>query len=296
MSPKRVAEVSDAPQNCQSCGTPFIGKYCYQCGEKKPSDTDFSLYHFVEQSVDTITHFDGKFFRSVKYLVAKPGKLTSELLAGRRVSLMKPVQLYLIIALAFFLLFKDWDIFYNKLQFIIMDTVEGSTELVPRQNLKGLGNFFREHAEENAKAHKMSLAQYVQYLDNKMGDYSKAFTLLMVPFLGLGIWLLYFNKHRRYVPHLVHALHLFTFYLLLATLWLEIYSLAIHPFLDKFYGSIAFIPMNLLFMLYSYLSFRRVYGSEPIPTLLKMLGFTIVCVIVFFFYRIAVTFIALQLG
>jgi hypothetical protein len=84
----------DNPEYCPSCHFRFKGPFCYRCGEKRTSKKDYTLLKYVTQAVDMFTHFDGKFFKSIKYLFFFPGKLTEENLAGRKVSLMKPVQLF----------------------------------------------------------------------------------------------------------------------------------------------------------------------------------------------------------
>ncbi|MCB9249683.1 MAG: DUF3667 domain-containing protein [Ignavibacteriales bacterium] len=44
-------------------------------------------------------NFDSKFFRSLKFLITKPGFLTNEFLNGRRVKYIKPFQLFIILNL-----------------------------------------------------------------------------------------------------------------------------------------------------------------------------------------------------
>jgi hypothetical protein len=52
-----------------------------------------------------ITHFDGKFFSTLKYLLFKPGFLSHEYLRGRRASYLHPIRMYVFTSAVFFLVF-----------------------------------------------------------------------------------------------------------------------------------------------------------------------------------------------
>ncbi|RYF85547.1 MAG: hypothetical protein EOO03_13100 [Chitinophagaceae bacterium] len=51
------------------------GRFCSFCGEKKTDHHDLSLKHLAEESIEGLTHFDNKLFRSLKVLIRKPGLL-----------------------------------------------------------------------------------------------------------------------------------------------------------------------------------------------------------------------------
>lgn len=59
------------------------------------------LTHFVND----ITHFDGKFFTSLKDLFLRPGFLSKEYVRGRRASYLHPVRMYVFTSALFFLIF-----------------------------------------------------------------------------------------------------------------------------------------------------------------------------------------------
>ena len=59
------------------------------------------LTHFVYD----ITHFDSKFFSTLKYLFAKPGFLSLEFLKGRRASYLHPIRMYVFTSALFFVIF-----------------------------------------------------------------------------------------------------------------------------------------------------------------------------------------------
>ncbi len=93
-------------KNCLNCNALVNDRYCSICGQENLQPQE-SLWHLITHFFNDITHFDGKFFSSVKYVVAKPGFLTSEYIVGRRVSYLNPVRFYVFTsALFFFIMFS----------------------------------------------------------------------------------------------------------------------------------------------------------------------------------------------
>src|SRR5580698_10261012 len=95
------SNTSAGRSNCQNCGAPLHGPYCAACGQH---DVDYhrSLGPILEDSLEGMLHFDGKFFRTVRLLFTKPGFLTKEFIAGRRVSYTQPLRLYIFASLLYF--------------------------------------------------------------------------------------------------------------------------------------------------------------------------------------------------
>jgi len=100
--------VSHLPQrkekNCLNCGTTVVGKYCHVCGQENVEPKE-SVWQLVSHFFSDITHFDGKFFASMKDLISKPGFLSKEYMIGRRASYLNPVRMYLFTSFVFFLVF-----------------------------------------------------------------------------------------------------------------------------------------------------------------------------------------------
>jgi Protein of unknown function (DUF3667) len=89
---------------CLNCGAALTGRYCPVCGQEntEPKETVWGLFsHFFND----ITHFDGKFFSTVKYLITKPGFLSQEYIKGRRASYLHPIRMYVFTSAFFFIIF-----------------------------------------------------------------------------------------------------------------------------------------------------------------------------------------------
>lgn len=91
-------------KTCLNCGTETVVRYCPACGQEniEPKQT---VWHLITHFFSDITHFDGKFFLTVKDLFAKPGFLSQEYMIGRRVSYLDPIRMYIFTSAFFFLIF-----------------------------------------------------------------------------------------------------------------------------------------------------------------------------------------------
>jgi Protein of unknown function (DUF3667) len=89
---------------CLNCGTETTGRYCPSCGQENIEPKQ-SVWHLITHFFSDITHFDGKFFSTVKDLFIKPGFLSREYMIGRRVSYLDPIRMYIFTSAFFFIVF-----------------------------------------------------------------------------------------------------------------------------------------------------------------------------------------------
>lgn len=88
---------------CRNCKHQFTGKICNQCGEKIFDEKQLTAKHFFHQVIDFFYHWESKVLKTIKLNTFKPGFVTRENLNGVRVPYAKPVQLYLVMSIIFFL-------------------------------------------------------------------------------------------------------------------------------------------------------------------------------------------------
>lgn len=93
-----------AEKNCLNCGTEVIENYCSHCGQEN-TEANISFWHLVTHFFNDITHFDGKFFSTLKKLITKPGFLSLAFVEGKRMRYLDPVRMYIFTSFLFFLLF-----------------------------------------------------------------------------------------------------------------------------------------------------------------------------------------------
>lgn len=100
-----MSRLKERPEkNCLNCNTEVQGRFCHVCGQENIEIKE-SVWDLVSHFFRDITHFDGKFFSSLKYLVFRPGFLSKEYMIGRRASYVNPIRMYIFTSAFFFLIF-----------------------------------------------------------------------------------------------------------------------------------------------------------------------------------------------
>ena len=93
---------SNAGQDsCGNCGVALLGPHCHACGQPVKG----LVRHFssvVGDALDTVFDFDTRIMRTIGPLFAKPGFITREYFAGRRVRYVSPVRLFFFLAIMTF--------------------------------------------------------------------------------------------------------------------------------------------------------------------------------------------------
>jgi hypothetical protein len=91
------------PKACLNCGAELRGRFCAECGQRDvpPAPT---LRELIGEGWQELTVFDRRLLGTLGLLLRRPGALTREVLAGRRERYIKPVRLYLIVSVTFFLI------------------------------------------------------------------------------------------------------------------------------------------------------------------------------------------------
>lgn len=88
---------------CENCGYKVEIVYCSNCGQKNV-ETRQSFAHLVSHFAEDFTHYDAAFWKTIKYLLFRPGRLTVEYLDGKRQRYVPPVKLYIFISFLAFLI------------------------------------------------------------------------------------------------------------------------------------------------------------------------------------------------
>jgi hypothetical protein len=91
-------------KQCLNCNAIIYGRFCHVCGQEnvEPKET---FLHLVRHFIEDVTHFDGKFFDTLRYLILRPGFLAYEYMRGRRNSYLNPIRMYVFTSAIFFLIY-----------------------------------------------------------------------------------------------------------------------------------------------------------------------------------------------
>ncbi|WP_379091262.1 DUF3667 domain-containing protein [Pedobacter sp. UC225_65] len=89
-------------KDCLNCGHIVEEKFCPNCGQENIVVKEDAL-HMVAHAIADYFHFEHKFFGTLKPLLLKPGQLTKSYVAGKRVSFIHPIRLYIFVSIVFFI-------------------------------------------------------------------------------------------------------------------------------------------------------------------------------------------------
>jgi hypothetical protein len=275
-----------APALCANCGADVSGRYCSACGQRVEHAVP-SVWHFACEVAEDLTHVDSRLWRTLTALLFKPGLLTREFLAGRRVSYLPPLRLYLVLSVFFFLiatLLHESDSFrfaaVNR-----SDLSAASAQELARQATEIARQTTREQSAENCAKLRYTGPWHSRLepalrtscrraVDDGGRELSQAFfhnlpraIFLTVPALALVMTPLYWRPRRYYLEHLLFLLHDHAFVFALLSLFsiLAAGLRAVHVSAGPpAFAAGCYIPV------YYYIAMRRVYGQSAGRTLGKL--------------------------
>jgi hypothetical protein len=230
-------------KHCLNCGHFVPDTYCSHCGQPN-TEAKRSVKDLAHDFIHMLTHFDGKFFKTLRVLLTRPGFLTRAYLEGKRRQYLPPVQMYVFTSAVFFFIF-----------YAIMVDIPDSAEIVSDGSAgrfidsSGLA-FNITNADASNLSRKTKLEQYIReqealpeekrdgIIDRKLKiselkiaknidvNGEKAFyemahsflknfpklLLISLPLIALILNLFFYrNKSFTYVSHLIFLLHLYIF-------------------------------------------------------------------------------------
>jgi hypothetical protein len=215
----------------------MVGPYCSQCGEKKFTAKDYSLPHLAEETLGVFTHLDSKFLRTLRVLLTKPGELSNAFFHGGRSRYTKPLTLFVIINVIFFIVQPHTNLFSDKYPQYMTN---------PRYVAA-----VRSHLEQTGTPE-----GYQARFDASLQNQKKSLLIVSVPLLAVAMSLLLIGTHRAYVEHLVFSVQVYAFLLL----YLLVLIFA------------AFLPLSVLLRKTGSLSALKLIGGELTLGILLVAG------------------------
>jgi Protein of unknown function (DUF3667) len=162
-------------KNCLNCNAEVQGRFCHICGQEniEPKET---VWHLISHFFQDITHFDGKFFSSLKYLVTKPGFLSTEYMIGRRASYINPIRMYVFTSAIFFLIF--FSVFKIDEKSVVTTDMNGKTfEQIEAMDSLAFDTFTKNVNKEDGKpALPMNRTEFKKYFDSSTNQGNFQFT------------------------------------------------------------------------------------------------------------------------
>ena len=267
---------------CVSCQTPLKGGYCHHCGEKQiDPQHDFNLFYFLRETLEQYLNFDAKVLRSFKQFFIQPGGLTLAWIQGHRKAYMRPLTLFLTVAVAVHFFLPTTNVYFELLDELISGYNNGNR----LQNV--LGYNMAQAIQLKSQALNLTPAEFYTLAFKKCWENSKLYLIVSPPFWALFIWGFYYVQHRFYLPHLIFALHGFAFFMAIDLLFLLIMSdLLKFDSIDDLW----FLPLFIGYGVYLWKSLQKVYGNISWSwQTLKFLGALISLIFSIILYRQIIT-------
>jgi hypothetical protein len=209
----------DIPRVCKVCGTGFQGRYCNRCGEKVFEPEERSLVNFLNSVLNAFTVLDGKFLRSTKLLVTRPGQLSKSIADGVRVPYMKMISLFFA-ANFFYFLIPSWDS-YNSTLNAHMNHLGHSEEATNMVN--------QRIAKEG-----ITLEEFTEKYHAQSTNLSKIFLVLLALLFAVELAVVCFSRKAYFFDHLLFSMEYFSFHILVNLLFLTYLCYGVIVILDQF--------------------------------------------------------------
>ncbi len=244
------------PVHCRNCGAPLTGPWCAQCGQRL-RDLDRPFLALLSEFLENVLSFDGRAARTLRLLLFRPGELTCRYLAGQRVRFVPPVRLFVIVLVVFFLALEISDVALVQFRLrpagapgsgivslgvgqerrsfdlvLLAPAMSGAKAEAPLLREKELAALQGEAASggRQAQAGVAYARRLIEGFQRALADPAplNAFLRVWLPrvlFLLIPVFAVLLRglvRRRRYVDHVVFALHLHAFFFLVATLMIPL--------------------------------------------------------------------------
>jgi hypothetical protein len=104
---------------CLNCNHVVDQRYCPNCGQENTVSRK-TFHHIFIHFFEDLTHYDNSFWKTIFNLFFKPAALTKAYMAGKRLSYLNPIRLYIFISFVTFLMIS---LFPNNTEKEITTTV-----------------------------------------------------------------------------------------------------------------------------------------------------------------------------
>jgi len=274
-----------AKWTCPGCGMVRRTAFCPTCGEEPLRPRDLKVDDLAARIFAALSNVDGKLLRSFRALLATPGALTVHYVSGQRRPYLGPLQLFLI-ANALFFAVQSW----THLAIF-------SSPLASHLHNQDWQEVARAMTEARLRWRHETYAAFAPAFDRAAVLNAKALIILMALAFALFLPALHPRARRALGAHVIFALHLYAFILLLLCLSMllaEADRLAGGGGLEAGSVDMALSVFNLLACaVYLYAATGRFYGSRGAARIAKVAVLTVAIGAIALAYRFAIFAITL---
>ena len=188
---------------CPTCSNRRRARFCPQCGEERLRANDLSVRHLAKQIMAATSSVDGKLVRSWRMLLTRPGHLTAAYIGGERRRYITPLALF----------------FIGNALFVAVQSLTGinvlSSPLESHLHSQDWSSFVQSLVQARLIDRQLTLDAYAPVFDRSAIFNAKALIILMALAFALLPAIVFSGRQRRAGVHIVFALHLYAFVLVL---------------------------------------------------------------------------------
>ena len=222
---------------CKSCHNQFTGNYCNNCGEKLRIASDRTLRTLFNDILKAVTFADNKFARTLWFMLARPGFVSSEISHGRTVRYLSPIQVFFVLNLVYFL----------------FPTVQLFNASLKTQLFAPLGFLLREPIARKMATMHMNLSSFELVYNLKTVGLAKLLVMVFVVLASVPLNFLYRKRNRYFTDHFGYAIELACFNLFINAIMVSVVTsiIPIGRFMGEGVVTGLFITTNLYFLIRS---------------------------------------------
>lgn len=266
---------------CTNCGGGPVGRFCAACGQRHIMPHDFTAPVFLRQALNELISVDGRFWPTLWTLLRHPGKLAREYFDGRGARYMRPLNLFLLLNLVFFVVqphtgLLQWHLEgYLRMGPRAWDQVNEVRieRALARQGALVPGQKPRPLAIEPMPVFESEFESTIQNL-------KKSMLLAAIPLFALAIGASYGFRRHRLAEHLVFSTHFYAFTVFVLTVVVHLFFMvtvwilrAAHAPASAYRAISGEAPLVIfLFAVlatYLHLGLRRMYGDSRLAATLR---------------------------
>lgn len=285
-------------KTCLNCGHVVEKRFCPNCGQENKEPKE-SFHYLFFHTVEDLVHYDSGFWKTIKFLLFYPAKLTKEYLSGKRKKYVAPVKLYIFISfITFFILSLLPSADINEKELIKLTKTENGQKkekvnsindiksvtdyssieeydsiqqtLPESKKSSGFQKYIEKHLIKTSSEN--TLEEYIQkFLTNIFKSIPKALFIIM-PLFAFVIWIFHNKRKWYYFDHGIFTLHYFSMILLSFTIYSTLdWLLALFKESINFSSIMNFLMFILLswWIFYFYRSHSRIYGESKFVSRIK---------------------------
>lgn len=258
-------EVKTEPLHiCKSCGNSFTGSFCNQCGEKVLEPKDRTFKTFIGNFLLALTITDNKFVKSLWMIIRRPGMLSKEYADGRRVNYIRPLQLFFLLNLVYFL--------FPLLQLF-------NTSLYTQMHLQPHRKLVQHMVYSEIGRDTLALRGYELMYNDKSTSLAKLLIIVFVLLAGIPMAVIYRKRNRYFTDHMALAVEFTSFNLAVNAISLSVLLIAANKifrlshsgwekYLDDTTLTVIFVATNLYFLMRAGITF---YNQKGFKLVLKVI-------------------------